>query len=1175
MTPTALRLRGELDIAALGRALSAVVARHESLRTTFESVDGRGVQVVHPPSEVALPVLDLSGLAQADREAELGQVVAREALRPFDLARGPLMRVGLVRLGAQEHVLTLMLHHIVTDGWSNGVLMSELGELYRSEVTGTAPQLAELVVQYADFAVWQRERLSDSVLQGQLEYWKGQLAGVCPVKLPTDRPRPAVHTINGAVWEFVVGASVTARLKELGRRGDGTLFMTLVAACQVLLARWSGQDDVAVGTVSSGRDRAELEGLVGFFVNTLVLRSQLDRQRTFSEFVAGVKNTVLDAFARQDVPFERLVDELHPVRDTSRTPLFDVMVMLQNTPDRGGELAGLQVEDVELPMVTASFDVSINFQEFDGGLYGAMIYNTDLFDRDTIERMAGHLQLLLNGIAEDADRPLAALSMLSEAERRQVLVGWNDTALEVPAAVLSEVFQAQVLETPDQTAVVCGDSMLSFAELNARANRLARHLIGRGVGPERVVALALGRSVEMVVALWAVLKAGGVYLPVDPELPAERIGFVLEDAAPVLVLTTSAGGNASAAVPSGMAVLVLDDPKTQATLAGYSDADVTDGDRLGPLHPDSSAYVIYTSGSTGRPKGVLVEHRNLVNLFYDHRTEFGCAPGHRLRVALSAAFSFDASLDGVLLMVDGHELHLIEEQVRTDPAAVVDYVAAHRVDFLEVTPSYAQQLLPAGLLTDQRHRPKILALGGEAVPERLWRELAGAPDTAGYNFYGPTECTVDSVWCRLADHDRPVIGRPAGNLAAYVLDAALDPVPVGVAGELYLAGAQLARGYLHRPGLTAQRFMACPFGAPGARMYRTGDVVRWTTSGALEYLGRADEQVKIRGYRIEPGEIETALLAHPEVAKAVVIARNDGGHHRLVAYLVPTATDALATVGTAGLRSWLKQTLPEYMLPSAFVQLDQLPLTPSGKVDRRALPAPDGAQRPESEYVAPRTPTEQVLADVWAQVLRVERVGVQDNFFELGGDSILSIQVVSRVRVAFGVEVSLRSLFINPTVAGLAGVLPADAVADYSGAASAIPVVARADALPLSFAQQRLWFLNEFEPDSSEYISPAAVRLRGELDTAALARALSGLVARHESLRTTFESVDGHGVQVVHPPPEVELPVLDLSGLAETDREAELGEVVAREALRPFDLARGPLMRVRLVRLGAEEHVLT
>ena len=511
ISPSALRLCGGLDGGALARALSGLVARHESLRTTFESVEGRGVQVVHPPGEVPLPVLDLSELSEGDRRVELDRVLAQEAVRPFDLSRGPLLRARLVRLGAQEHVLSLVLHHIVTDGWSSGVLWRDLGELYRAEVTGTAPQLAVLPVQYADFAVWQRERLSDSALQGQLDYWRQQLASLSAVELPTDRPRPAVHTSHGAVWEFVVPAPVTSRLKELGRGQDATLFMALVAACQVLLARWSGQDDIAVGTVTSGRDRAELEGLVGFFVNTLVLRSQVQGGQTFSEFLTQVKNTVLDAFVHQDVPFERLVDELHVARDTSRTPLFQTMVVLQNTPDQAWELPGLDIDGVDLPVVTALFDISIDFLEFDGGLYGAMSYNTDLFDPATIEQMAQRLQILLTGIAEDADRPVGELPWMSDTERHQVLSGWNDTDQVVVPATLAGLFEAQVARTPDATAVVFEGGELSFAELDARANRLARYLVGLGVGPERVVALALPRSVEIVVAQLAVAKAGAAY----------------------------------------------------------------------------------------------------------------------------------------------------------------------------------------------------------------------------------------------------------------------------------------------------------------------------------------------------------------------------------------------------------------------------------------------------------------------------------------------------------------------------------------------------------------------------------------------------------------------------------------------------------------------------------------
>ncbi|MCA1696320.1 MAG: amino acid adenylation domain-containing protein, partial [Actinobacteria bacterium] len=552
--------------------------------------------------------------------------------------------------------------------------------------------------------------------------------------------------------------------------------------------------------------------------------------------------------------------------------------------------------------------------------------------------------MLLTGIVENPDRPVGQLPWMSDGERHQVLHAWNDTRLDVPPVVFSDVWQDQVAQTPDETAVVFGDHSLSFAELNAQANQLARHLIAQGVGPEQVVALVLPRSMQMIVALLAVFKAGGVYLPVDPQLPTDRIGFMLGDAAPVLVVTTGSNGNVDGALPTAAALLVLDDPETRVALAGYPGTDPTDTDRLGPLGSDNSAYLLYTSGSTGRPKGVVIEHRGLTNLFFDHRVGLiepeAFAAGQRLRVGLTSVFSFDTSWEGLLFMADGHELHVIEDDVRLDAQGLVDYVAERRINLLDLTPSYAQQLFAAGLLTDARHRPRVVMFGGEAVSELLWAELAGAEDTTGYNYYGPTECTVDAVYCRLDDAVRPVIGRPGHNLQAYVLDDVLRPAPVGIRGELYLAGAQLARGYLGCPGLTAARFVACPFGEPGARMYRTGDRVRWTGNGIIEYLGRVDEQVKIRGFRIEPGEVEAALLAHPEVAEAVVIARDEGGHKRLVAYLVCTAD---TTADSAELRRFLAQTLPDYMVPAAFVALGGLPLTPNGKLDRKALPAPDFA----------------------------------------------------------------------------------------------------------------------------------------------------------------------------------------------------------------------------------------
>ncbi|MGH3777951.1 MAG: non-ribosomal peptide synthase/polyketide synthase, partial [Pseudonocardiaceae bacterium] len=1193
-TRVGLRLRGELDLDALGAAFTGLVARHESLRTTFEQVDGRGMQVVHPPHQVSLPVLDLSGLAQPQlteqqRAAELDRVLAAESSRPFDLSRGPLMRPRLVRLGAQDHALILVLHHIITDGWSMGVLVEELSALYRAAARHEVADLAPLPVQYADFAAWQRAALTGPVLDEGLAYWRGQLDGVPPLELPTDRPRPAIRTSAGAMHEFVVSAEVTAGLKELGRQQDGTLFMTLVAACQLLFSRWSGQDDIAVGTVVSGRERTELEGLIGFFVNTLVLRSRVDSSRSFTQFLSGVRDTVLGALAHQDVPFERLVDELAPVRDTSRPPLFQAMVILQNNGNQAPDLPGLQIEDLALPMTTASFDITLEFQERDDVLFGALQYNTDLFDAATVEAMAQRFVVLLAGIAADPDCAVSGLPWMSADERHRVLVEWNGGMGEEPGVTLVEAFESQVVRAPLAVAVRCGDEDLSYGELNARANRLARCLVERGAGPERLVALALPRSLEMVVAIVAVLKAGAGYLPLDPDLPAERIGRIVRDADPVLVITTNGVLVGLPAVGDAVPVLVLDAVADAAVIARQPAGDLTDAQRLGCVSPVNVAYAIYTSGSTGVPKGVVVSHRNVVRLFSATRPWFEF--DERDVWTLFHSYAFDVSVWEIWgALLHGGRLVVVPFAVSRSPEEFLRLLVAERVTVLSQTPSAFYPLLRAdgehpelGAQTTLRY----VVFAGEALD--LWRLAPWYErhsDTAPVlvNMYGITETTVHTTYLALdavtaAEATASLIGVGIPDLRVYVLDARLCPVPSGVVGEMYVGGAAVTRGYLNRPGLTSQRFVADPFGAPGTRMYRSGDLARWNRDGGLEFLGRADHQVKIRGFRIEPGEIEAVLVGHPDVAQAVVIAREtasteaDGsGGQRLVAYVVTAGSD---THPTAELRSFLSERLPDYMVPAAFVLLPELPLNANGKLDRRALPAPEWGAGATAEYIAPRTEAEHTLAGIWAQVLGVERVGVTDNFFELGGDSILSIQVMSRVRVVFGVELSPRVLFVDPTVGGLA-VAVAESVVSAS---ASIGVVDRVGELPLSFvqsfAQQRLWFLDEFAPGGSGYVSAFALRLCGGLDVGALSVALTGLVARHESLRTTFGAVDGRGVQVVHPPSVVSLPVVDLSGLVEGERDAELRRVVGLEAGRGFDLGRGPLLRVLLVRVGAGEHVLS
>ncbi|MGW7573424.1 non-ribosomal peptide synthase/polyketide synthase [Streptomyces sp. NPDC054765] len=1143
----ALRLTGTLDRAALSRALDAAPARHESLRTTFDDIDGRPVQTVHPAAPVPLPVRDLrdadgpaAGAEDRGRSvpgpAALDDVLLTEYSRPFDLRTGPLLRALLIRLADDEHVLLLTAHHIVTDGWSMGVLLDELCTLYDALAHGETPAPAPAPAQYPDVAVWQRERLFGALLEEQLAYWTKQLDGAVPLELPLDRPRSGEESGGGAVHEFRVPAATAARLREVAAQQHTTLFAALIAACQALFARWSGQDDITVGSLTPGRGRTELERAVGLFVHTVALRAPVDTARSYRELLDASATAVLDAFAHDDTPFERLVDAVGAVREAGRNPLFDVMVLLHPAPPAAPGLRGMTAATVTVPRRAATFDLSIEFVPDGDGLTGLLEYRTDLFDAATVERMAGQLVTLLTGIAAEPDRPLGELSLLSEGERRQLTTEWNDTALPVAPTTYPAVFEAQAARTPHATALVAGDTTLDYAALNTRANRLAHHLIGRGAGPEQLVALRLPRTADMIVAILAVLKSGAAYVPLDPGLPEERLQFLTEDARPALVLDAAA----LRAVP----------PSAPAT-------NPTDADRRAPLHPGNTAYLIYTSGSTGRPKGVAVEHRSLMNLLAGHQHGFvAAAGGGPLRVALTASFSFDTSLEGVLLMAGGHRLHLVDEATRLDPAALVEYVVEHRVDFLDLTPSYLRQLLPAGLLTDPRHHPRLLMLGGEAVGPALWRELSQLPEVTAYNFYGPTECTVDALACRIDGTGRPVVGRPLANVRAHVLDRRLQPVPPGVGGELYLAGDQVTRGYLHRPGLTAARFVADPYGPPGSRMYRTGDLARWTFDGRLDHLGRADDQVKIRGHRIEPGEVEAALTALPEVGGAAVVAvADERGHARLAAYLVPAA----GTGGPAAseLRAALQRTLPGHMVPAAFVVLDALPLTTSGKLDRRALPAPDLDTAPrEREFVAPRTPAERELAGIWSAVLGIAQVGVTDNFFALGGDSILSIQAVSRARAA-GLRLTSRDVFLHQTVAELAA-----AVDLRSAPAPAAQQPADTGPAPLTAIQE--WFFATHGP-LRHFSMSMLLDLPHDLDPDALERALHAVVAHHPALRTRFDRTGGTWRQ--HPGDAVAPGLLarhDLSAATGDARDTARTEA-ADAARADLDPATGTLLRAALL----------
>ena len=1176
--PAALRLSGPLNVAALEQSINEIIRRHESLRTTFAAVDGTPVQVIAPTLTLTLPIIDLKHLPESRREAETLRLVTEKARLPFDLAHGPLIRATLLRLDEEENVLLSTIHHIAADGWSTGVFSRELSVLYETFSQSKSSPLAELPIQYADYAVWQREWLQGEVLEKQLSYWKEKLAGAPAVlELPTDRPHPFVQSYQGAKQRLTLSKNVTEGIKRLSQREGTTLFMTLLAAFQTLLMRYTSQDDIVVGTPIAGRSQAETENLIGFFVNTLALRTDLSGDPSFKELLARVKEVTLGAYTHQDVPFEKLVEELQPERSLSRTPLFQVVFALHNMPGQASELSGLKLSGLPLDIGKSQFDLSLFAFEGVEGLSCVLEYSTDLFDAATATRMLGHFARLLEGIAAEPEQCLSKLPLLSEVERHQLLVEWNDTATVYPKAqTIHELFEARVEQRPDAVAVVFEDQQLTYGELNRRANQVAHYLRRSGVEPEVRVGIMMERSVDLVVGLLGILKAGGAYVPLDAAYPKERLAFVLEDADLPVLLTQA---RLHTELPGHRAKVVCLDTEW-ADIARESVENPVDT----MVTADNLAYVIYTSGSTGQPKGVLVTHHNVVRLFKATEAWFNFKETDVWTLFHSYAFDFSVwELWGALAY--GGRLVVVPYLVSRSPEAFYDLLRREQVTVLNQTPSAFHQLMQAEERAGavEKLGLRFIIFGGEALELqglRSWFARHGDEQPQLVNMYGITETTVHVTYrpLTMADVERSagsVIGRHIPDMQVYVLDGQLQPVPVGVPGELYIGGAGVARGYLNRIELTDERFIADQFsGQAEGRLYKSGDLGRYLPDGEMEYLGRIDQQVKIRGFRIELGEIEAVISQHATVREVVVTVREDvPGDKRLVAYLV--AAQEQSAPSTGELRSYLKEKLPEYMVPGVFVMLDALPLTPNGKVNRRALPAPDEA-RPELEqqYVTPRNAVEEVMAGIWAEVLKVEEVGIHDNFFDLGGHSLLATQVVSRVRTALQVELPLRALFEEPTVVGLAKRVDEARQTKTSAHITPLRAIDRNGVIPLSFAQQRLWFLDQLEPGSAFYNMPAARRLSGHLNVEALEQALTAIVARHESLRTTFTTVDESPVQVIAPAQRVALPVIDLSNLPASDGEAEAQRLATEEMLRPFNLAQGPLVRASLLRLQAEEHVL-
>ncbi|MFC5288832.1 non-ribosomal peptide synthase/polyketide synthase [Actinokineospora guangxiensis] len=1089
-TGIAVGLAGPLDTQVLQRALNAVAARHDALRTTF----GDGAQVVADAAEIPL---------RTAASTDLDRDLAEELRVPFDLSRGPLTRAVLLDHEG-EHVLLIAQHHIVTDGWSVRLLIAEVLEHYRALLSGERPEVPALPVSYRDFSQWQRARLTDEALRPHLDRLRGTLAGLPVLDLPTDRPRPRVRSKAGAAHRTTVGAALTDALARLARNHDASLFTVLAAAVQVLLARYSGQRDVAVGTITAGRDRPEVQDLLGFFVNTAVLRSDVDNDLTVADFLAQVREAVLGVFEHAEVPFDRLVDELRPERDPGRTPLVQALVLLQQPEPAPHEVAGLRVRPHPLPRPASRFDVVFEFTPSAEALELVLEYDTALFEPATAERVAEHLTRLLAAFAAAPRHRLGELSLLADDERDRIVTGWNPP-VPVAEATIPELFAAQAAATPEAPAVGCDGTVLTYRELDERSNQLARLLIERGAGPERFVAVALPRTPELIVALFAVLKAGAAYQPIDLSHPPERVAALLADTRPLLTITAER----------------LPGDTLGPHAPGYSPAPLTDVERRARLLPAHPAYVIHTSGSTGRPKGVVVTHASVADLARWAAADLGPALA---RVAASTSLNFDVSVFEVFTpLLAGGRIELVR-----DVLALGEGAAAEATLVSGVPSAFTQMLAGDGLAA----RPAVTVLAGEALPPHVARQVADSlPGTRVANIYGPTEATVYATAWYAPDGPTPdavPIGKPITGTRAYVLDADLRPVPVGVPGELHLGGRGLARGYLDQAGLTAERFIADPHGEPGDRMYRTGDVVRWTADGDLRYLGRADHQVKIRGFRVELGEIDAALVAHDAVTEAATVAREDGGHRRLVSYVVGSA-DA------DELRAHLARRLPEYMVPAAIVGLDALPLNPNGKLDRRALPAPDFTGG--DDHVAPRTETERVLARVWAEVLGLPRVGVHDNFFLLGGDSILGLRVAARAREA-GLRVIARDLFLHQTIAALA---PHTASADEVRAEQG-PVTGDAPLTPVQH-----WMFATTGEHPGHFAQSIDLAVAPGTDPDALRGALAALLEHHDALRTRFTRADGRWSQRTADPRETPAP---------SDGTDDAGAA--------FDIEDGPLVRAVL-----------
>jgi len=1161
-----LKIQGWLDVDALRFSFAEIVRRHEVLRTTFPARHGKPVPVISSEPVVTLQEVDLRGLSENLLRTEAGRQVSNESRTPFDLARGPLLRVKLLLLGNEEFALLVTMHHIVSDGWSMSVLVRELTSLYRAHIEGKQPPLPPLEIQYADFAGWQQQWLRGEVLEKQLSYWRKQLAGNAPLVLPADRPRSELKSYRGGVELLQLDETLTGKLRRLSQQEGTTMFMTLLAAFHVLMARYGSQTDITVGSPIAGRSRIELEPLVGFFVNVLPLRANLGCNPTFREFLREVKQTVIDGYAHQDVPFEKLVEELQPERDLSRSPLFQVMFTMQNVPFQDLELGEMRLAPLQISSETvAKFELSLDVAEGESHIRCRLEYASELFVPDTMQRLLRHWQQLLQAATESPEIPVLNLPLLDQQEARQILEEWNSRKVACNRERdLLALFEDQARQRPEAVALRYYEQQLTYGELNLRANRLAQYLGKRGIGPEVLVGLCLDRSLEMIVAILGVLKAGGAYVPLNPLHPPERLNAVLEDAQIGILLTQARLREVF--LPAAAKVIALDESWKDIAL------EPPERPKLRILD-QNAAYVIYTSGSTGEPKGVVVQRGELVVHFDSLNFLYLITPADT--ILLIAAFTFDVSVTQMFLALSfGAQLEIFPD-FRSEAIDPFEFIARRGISVAEF-PTALWVAFSDSWPQLNTSQARLIIVGSEDVPVegvRRWQNEITSK-IALVNSYGPTEtiveCTEHFFPCDQPDVD-VLIGRPLPNRHAYVLDGQLCPVPAGVHGQLYIGGTSLARGYLGRPDLTAAMFLPDPHGEAGSRMYRTGDTVRWRANGRLKFIGRADNQIKIRGHRVELGEIESMLARHPAVREVVVVQRKEGTTNQLLACLVPHEAGYLPV---PEVREYLRGKLPEHMVPAGYVVLEKMPVRSSGKVDRQILETlkPQFSSVPQAQRA--RTLQEELICGIWEEVLHCGPVGITDNFFDLGGHSLLATQVLARINDVLGIQLPVRRLFEAPTIADLARAaeqLSAEATAQTL---PAIERTSRENSIPLSFAQQRLWFLDQMQPGSAAYNLPFGVRLEGELDRKALIASVNEIVRRHEVLRTRIVVEQGEAAQKIEPELVLRIEEIDLRDLSESARQQKLRQLADQEAALPFDLEQGPLLRMKLLQLARADHVL-